>query len=57
MGITRLNVYAGLAGLYLIHDKVEDELNIPKGKYDIPLVIQDRSFNDDGSLFYEPYSC
>ena len=52
MGITRLNVYAGLAGFYLIRDKNERSLPIPKGKYEIPLLIQDRSFNQDGSLFY-----
>ncbi len=52
LGITRLNVYAGLAAFYLLRDEVEDSLNIPKGKFEIPLVIQDRSFNADGSLFY-----
>ncbi|MEN1967121.1 multicopper oxidase [Lentibacillus sp. N15] len=52
MGITRLNMYAGLAGMYIIRDEKEKSLNLPKGKYEIPLVIQDRSFNDDGSLFY-----
>ncbi|NLZ49844.1 MAG: multicopper oxidase domain-containing protein [Clostridiales bacterium] len=52
LGITRLNVYAGLAGFYIIHDDLEERLNIPKGEYDIPLLIQDKSFNPDGSLFY-----
>ncbi len=52
IGITRLNVYAGLAGFYIIHDKQEQSLNLPSGKYDIPLLIQDKSFNEDGSLFY-----
>lgn len=52
LGITRLNVYAGLAGAYLIRDELEENLNIPKGNYEIPLLIQDRSFNEDGSLFY-----
>ncbi|PAD15764.1 multicopper oxidase family protein [Shouchella clausii] len=52
MGITRLNVYAGLSGLYIIRDPREERLNLPKGEFDIPLLIQDRSFNDDGSLFY-----
>ncbi|MGC1295535.1 MAG: multicopper oxidase domain-containing protein, partial [Alloacidobacterium sp.] len=44
LGITRLNVYAGLAGLYLIRDPEEDALNLPGGAYEIPLLIQDRSF-------------
>ena len=52
VGITRLNVYAGLAGFYLIRDSKEKKLNLPTGKYEIPLLIQDRSFNPDGSLFY-----
>ncbi len=53
LGITRLNVLAGLAGFYLLrdpHDEVEPLL--PRGRYEIPIVIQDRSFNDDGSLFF-----
>lgn len=52
MGITRLNVYAGLAGFYLLRDSLEERLNLPSGKYEVPLLIQDRSFNEDGSLFY-----
>ena len=52
LGITRLNIVAGLAGFYLIRDSIEDELNLPKGEYEIPLLIQDRTFNADGSLFY-----
>ncbi len=70
LGMTRLNVYAGLAGFYLLRDPVngqEKDLNLPGpapkvgdaqgndpyGNYfEIPLVIQDRSFNRDGSLFY-----
>ncbi|PPA69398.1 multicopper oxidase family protein [Jeotgalibacillus proteolyticus] len=52
MALTRLNVYAGLAGYYLLRDHLEDRLNLPKGDYEIPMIIQDRSFNEDGSLFY-----
>ena len=52
LGITRLNVYAGLAGLYLIRDSAENALNLPRGRQEIPLLIQDRAFNTDGSLFY-----
>jgi spore coat protein A, manganese oxidase len=52
MGITRLNVYVGLAAFYLLRDDQEDSQNLPKGAYEIPLVIQDKSFNDDGSLDY-----
>ncbi|GGD23068.1 spore coat protein A [Pontibacillus salipaludis] len=52
VGITRLNIYAGLAGMYIIHDPAETYLNLPKAPYDLPLLIQDRSFNPDGSLYY-----
>jgi spore coat protein A, manganese oxidase len=65
LGMTRLNVYAGPAGFYLLRRGPGD---LPVGPlpgpapgvgddpfgryYEIPLAIQDRSFNDDGSLFY-----
>jgi len=52
LGITRLNVMMGLAGFYLIRDNIEDALNIPRGEFEIPLAIQDRSFNPDGSFKY-----
>ncbi len=56
LGMTRLNVYMGLAGFYLIRD-LKNPLDskysvLPQGKYDIPIAIQDRSFNDDGSLLF-----
>ena len=56
MGNTRLNVYAGLAGLYNIRDEVEDALNLPSGDFEVPIVIQDRLFTEDGSLFYPSVS-
>jgi len=52
LGITRLNVMMGLAGAYLVRDSVEDAINIPGGEFEVPLVIQDRKFNPDGSLNY-----
>jgi len=52
LGITRLNVYMGLAGFYLIRDDFEASLGLPSGEYEIPLAIQDRSFHPDGSLKY-----
>jgi spore coat protein A, manganese oxidase len=52
LGITRLNVYAGLAGFYLVRDDFEDSLNLPADDFEVPIVIQDRSFYDDGSLAY-----
>ncbi len=52
LGVTRLNVYAGLAAVYLLRDDAEDALGLPSGAFEVPLVIQDKSFNDDGSLAY-----
>ncbi len=52
MGINRLNIYAGLQGLYIIRDDAEDALNLPKGKYEIPLFFFDRMLHTDGSLEY-----
>jgi spore coat protein A, manganese oxidase len=76
LGMTRLNVYAGPAGFYIIRggpdgDKAVldsrfnttavlpgpapregDKFPPNKTYYEIPIAIQDRSFNDDGSLFY-----
>jgi spore coat protein A len=42
----------GLAGLYVMRDAVESALNLPMGAYEIPLALQDRKFNPDGSYFY-----
>ena len=63
IGITRLNVYAGMAGFWLLRDDEEDQLNLPGPAprlndaagtkyYEIPIAIQDKSFNTDGSLYY-----
>jgi spore coat protein A, manganese oxidase len=52
MGINRLNIYAGLFGLYIVRDSVEDALHLPSGKYEIPLVLMDRDLKPDGQLSY-----
>jgi bilirubin oxidase len=65
LGMTRLNVYAGPAGFYLLRGGPDDKvigklpgpapaLGDPPGMkyYEIPIAIQDRAFNADGSLFY-----
>lgn len=54
IGTTAIQVYYGLAGLIIVEDEFSDKLNIPKdyGVNDIPLIIQDRSFNEDGSFNY-----
>jgi spore coat protein A len=52
MGINRLNIYAGLFGLYLIRDAAEDGLKLPAGESEIPLVLCDRQLEAGGQLFY-----
>jgi len=52
MDETGLHCYMGLCGFYLIQDDVEDALPLPKGAYDIPLAITDRTFYADGSFDY-----
>jgi spore coat protein A len=53
MGLTRLNSYAGLFGMFLIRDHVEDALHLPSGKYEVPLIFYDRNFGTDGQMFYD----
>jgi FtsP/CotA-like multicopper oxidase with cupredoxin domain len=76
LGMTRLNVYAGPAGFFLVRGGPEgdkavldsrtgatavlpgpapnegDQFPPNKTYYEIPIAVQDRSFNTDGSLFY-----
>ncbi|MFZ0818166.1 MAG: multicopper oxidase [Candidatus Sulfotelmatobacter sp.] len=52
LGINRLNVYAGLFGTFFIRDSVEDALNLPKGKYELPLILYDRLLTHDAQLLY-----
>ena len=52
LGINRLNVFAGLLGLFIVRDEFEDALDLPRGKYEIPLAIYDRIFDLDGQLNY-----
>jgi len=52
MGINRLNIYAGLFGLHVIRDAVEEALNLPSGRYEIPLTLCDRDLRPDGLLSY-----
>jgi FtsP/CotA-like multicopper oxidase with cupredoxin domain len=54
LGITRLNLYAGLSGFYLLRDQQERTLNLPSGPYEICLVIQDRTLDEQGQLLYTP---
>ncbi len=57
LGTTRLNVFAGLAAAYILRDEHDtgaepNPIGMPGGAYEIPLVIQDRQFNPDGTFRY-----
>lgn len=52
IAMTRLNVYSGLAGLFLIQDLHSPLSELFNPKHDIILAISDRKFNEDGSLYY-----
>jgi spore coat protein A len=53
MGTTKFDVYAGLAGLWIVRDEHERQLDLPEGPpFEVPLLIQDRNFDvdEDGRL-------
>jgi FtsP/CotA-like multicopper oxidase with cupredoxin domain len=49
---TGFQVYRGLAGFFLVGDDEEDALKLPRGTFDLPLVIQDRTFDSRNQLVY-----
>jgi FtsP/CotA-like multicopper oxidase with cupredoxin domain len=55
MGASGRNVYMGLAGFYIVEDEEECSLPLPRGRYDIPLMLCVRQFNEDGSFRYNPH--
>jgi spore coat protein A len=50
---TGRNLYMGLAGLYLLKGDSDVEQQLPNGRHDVPLMLQDRSFTSDGELAYD----
>jgi spore coat protein A len=52
LGINRLNIFAGLLGTFFVRDDFEDSLDLPRGQYEIPLVIYDRVFDLESQLNY-----
>ncbi|MGD8664962.1 MAG: multicopper oxidase domain-containing protein [Desulfobacterales bacterium] len=60
LGITRLNVYAGLAGFYILRDaddtgQPSNPLDLPAFPYEAAFAIQDRMFLANGELFYPAF--
>jgi len=60
LGITRLNVYAGLVGFYIIRDDMDtgkhnNAYNLPAEQYEHAYCVQDRMFKEDGELFYPAF--
>ncbi len=60
LGITRLNVYAGMAGFYIIRDEFDtglpgNSLGLPAGPFELAFAIQDRMFKSNGELFYPAF--
>ncbi len=60
LGITRLNVYAGLAGFYIVRDAMDtgnhnNPMTLPAKQYELAYAIQDRMFKDTGELFYPAF--
>ncbi|WP_426503180.1 multicopper oxidase family protein [Dactylosporangium sp. McL0621] len=52
MDFTGPSVWRGLAGFHLVADAAEDEVPLPRGGRDLPLMLVDRSFGPDGELQY-----
>ncbi len=53
LGITRINVMSGLAGFYFLRDPSDSVAQVvPNGKYEMPLVIQDRTFLANGEFWF-----
>ncbi|MFG2896365.1 multicopper oxidase family protein [Streptomyces zaomyceticus] len=48
------HVYRGLAGFYLIEGEDEAALRLPRGAYDVPLMIRDARFDENGGMIFEP---
>jgi len=54
LGMTRLNLAAGLEGTYIIRDPSNDAVAslLPSGPFEIPLMLADKAFNADGSIHF-----
>lgn len=48
---TAENAYYGQAGFYILRDDHESSLGLPDGKYDVPLALSAKFYNQDGTLW------
>jgi spore coat protein A, manganese oxidase len=53
MGMEASHVYHGMHGMYILHDPIEDLLNLPSGNYDVPLMIRDIQLDASGNMIYD----
>lgn len=53
---TAQNAYNGLAGMYILHDAQEQALQVPRGRYDVPVIVRDAMFATNGQLLYDDHS-
>lgn len=53
---TGFQVYSGLAGLFIVTDNEEETLGLPSGEFDMPIVLQDRTFDANNQLVYQSNS-
>ena len=53
-GRTAPQVYAGLAGLFIVTDGSDQARGLPAEEFELPLVLQDRLLDDGGQLVYQP---
>ena len=51
--LTGPQVYKGIAGMFIVHDEEEQGLGLPSGKYDVPLVLQDKRVTSEFELDYQ----
>lgn len=60
LGVTRLNVYAGLVGYYIVRDEIDtgtssNKLGLPAGEFEKAYAFNDRMFKENGELFFPAY--
>jgi blue copper oxidase len=53
-GLTAKQVTEGLAGMFIVESSAEKALKLPNGTREIPLIIQDKRLNSNGTILYKP---